>query len=86
MGDTSVEGKKKELIRVTEDPAFRNKVYQYAYKLTRNTMDAENYVQEALTRFVSEVKNKISLKELNRMQPLQYISKILDNIHADRRS
>jgi DNA-directed RNA polymerase specialized sigma24 family protein len=82
MGDTSIEDKKDDLIRLTEDPAFRRTVYQRAYKLTGNALDADNYVQEALARFISEVRNKTSLKELTRMRPLPYISMILKKIHG----
>lgn len=85
MGNTPIESKKTELIRVTEDPAFQNEVRQYAYKLTRNRMDAEKYTQEALTRFISMVKNKTSLRELERIRPLLYISTVLEAIHKDRK-
>jgi RNA polymerase sigma factor (sigma-70 family) len=83
MENTPIERKKEELIRSTEDPAFREKVHQYAYKLTGNRMDAEDYSQEALTRFISIVKSKTSIEELERMRPLPYVSVILRNMHAD---
>ena len=86
MGNSPVDSKREEIILETEDPAFREKVYQHACRLTGNTTDAEKYMQEALTRFVSMVKNKTSLKELERIHPLPYVFKILGNIHRDRRS
>ena len=84
MEKTPIERKKEDLIRGTEDPVFREKVQRFAYNLTRNRMDAEDYSQEALTRFISQVKNKTSIEELERMQPLPYVSTILRNMHADK--
>jgi RNA polymerase sigma factor (sigma-70 family) len=83
MENTPIKRKKEELIRSTEDQAFREKVHQCAYKLTGNRMDAEDYSQEALTRFISVVKSKTSIEELERMRPLPYVSVILRNMHAD---
>jgi hypothetical protein len=86
MDNSPIERKKEDLIRVTRDPAFQREVYEYACKLTGNTMNAENYMQEALRRFISMVKNKTSLKELERIHPLPYVFMIVDKIHTDRRS
>jgi RNA polymerase sigma factor (sigma-70 family) len=83
MENTPIERKQEELIRSTEDPAFREKVHQHAYKLTGNRMDAEDYSQEALTRFISIVKSKTSIEELEGMRPLPYVAVILRNMHAD---
>ena len=84
MENTPIERKKEDLIRGTEDPVFREKVKMCAYKLAGNRMDAEDYSQEALTRFISMVRNKTSVEELERMQPLPYVSAILRNMHADK--
>lgn len=86
MEKTPLERKRDELIRRTEDPAFRRRIDQYAYKLTGKRMDAERYTQEAIARFISMVKNKTSLRELERIDPLPYISTVLDAIHRDRKS
>jgi len=84
MGDASIEGKKQDLIRMTEDPDFQAKVYQHAYKLTKKMMDAEDYKQDALVRFISAVQNKNSLQELEEIRPLPYVFAILNNIHVDK--
>ncbi|MBV9228232.1 MAG: sigma-70 family RNA polymerase sigma factor [Chloroflexi bacterium] len=84
-GDTSIERAKDALIRSTEDPAFRKKAYQRAYQLAGNKDDAEDYLQEALKRFISAIKDKTSLEEIKRIKqdPLPYVYVTLRNIHTD---
>lgn len=83
-GDASIECRIDELIRAIEDPILQKKVYQCAYKLTRNKADAQDYSQEAITRFISAVRNKTSFEEIERMRPLPYVYVILRNMHRDK--
>jgi DNA-directed RNA polymerase specialized sigma24 family protein len=83
-GKASLERRRDDLIRVTEDPHFRADIYRLAYRLTGEKMDAEDCSQEAIARFISTVKNK-TLHELERMEsPLNYVRMIVRNICRDK--
>jgi RNA polymerase sigma factor (sigma-70 family) len=82
--DALISRRKEELISSVEDPAFRRQVYQRAYLLCKEKRDAEDDAQDAIARFISAVKNKKSLQEIEHMNPLSYIAAILKNINIDR--
>ena len=84
MQDTPIDRKKAELISGTEEPEFQDKVYQRALQLSGNKVDAQDYRQDALLRFISVVQSKKTLEELEIKHPLNYVYVILRNIHVDK--
>jgi len=80
----SLQQKKDELIRLVGEPRFLAEVRKCASYLTKGGRDAEDDVQEAIVRFISAVKSKNSLEELEHMKPLPYIFMILKNINMDK--
>jgi DNA-directed RNA polymerase specialized sigma24 family protein len=82
--DDSVEQRRNELIQSTKDLDFKNKVSRCAYKIVGNKIDADDYSQEAIARFISWVKNKTSLTEMESIKVDKYVYQIVRNIHKDR--